>query len=295
MLKNVNRLLMAVAAVSSLLMLSCSPKITAAEAEGVQYIYQVEKLARDVYKYLYEKWQTPVLDIISGSEQSHMDIMKVIINEYKLDDPAEGKGYGEFSNSDLQLLYGSLLESGSASEAKALSTAASIEEFDIVDIEKKVSNSDKGDIIAAYGKLTEGSENHLRIFVAKLTEKGLTYQPQYLSQQDYDQIIKAVTPTTATTVPSGATFGELAVEGKQSYSGNCFNCHADSLSTGPSSSVNLSKYQNAQNLLAKISAMPASGEQERWEVLAYLLVEHGWVSNSVVFNKDTLSQITLSQ
>ena len=302
--KRINYLLLVIAVISMVVLSACSSKTpdtepTDVEKEGIQYIYEVEKVARDVYQYFYDEWETPVQDIISGSEQTHMDIMKELIDKYDLDDPAEGNDYGEFSNSDLQQLYHDLLESGLSSEVDALSTAAMIEEFDIVEIKKYVNNTDRDDIISAYNKLMTGSENHLRIFVAKLKDKVVEYQPQYLSQQDYNQIIATVTTkiTTTTTIsPSeGTIFSELALKGEQSYSGNCVNCHGESLSTGPASNVILSKYQNAQNLLEKISRMPSSGEQEQWEVLSYLLLEHDWVSGTTIFNVDTLSQISLSQ
>jgi len=304
MLKSFAFLLLVIAVISIIVLSACSPKLTDVELtdvekEGVKYIYEVEKLARDVYQYFYDKWETPVQNIISGSEQDHMDIMKELVDKYDLDDPTEGNGYGEFNNSDLQQLYYDLMESGLSAEVDALSTAAMIEEYDILEIRKYVNNTNRDDIISAYNKLTTGSENHLRVFVAKLIDKGVEYQPQYLSQQDYNQIITTVTTevTTTTTISTsnGITFSELALNGKQSYSDNCFNCHGDSLSTGSASYITLSRYQNAQNLLEKISKMPTSGEQEQREVLSYLLLDHDWVSGTTIFNVDTLSQISLSQ
>ncbi len=303
MSKSINYLLLVIAVISMVVLSACSSKtpdveLTDVEKEGIQYIYEVEKVARDVYQYFYDEWETPVLNIISGSEQTHMDILKELIDKYDLDDPAEGNGYGDFSNSDLQQLYHDLIESGLSSEVDALSTAAMIEEFDIVEIKEYANNTDRDDIISAYNKLMEGSESHLRVFVAKLKDKEVEYQPQYLSQQDYNQIIVAVTteiPTTTKSTSTRTTFSELAVNGKQSYSDNCFNCHGVSLSTVSASYDTLSGYQNAQNLLEKISRMPTSGEQEQWEVLSYLLLEHDWVSGTTIFNVDTLSQISLSQ
>jgi mono/diheme cytochrome c family protein len=103
------------------------------------------------------------------------------------------------------------------------------------------------------------------------------------------------TATTTTTSTSKApTFGELAVNGKQTYASVCINCHGESLSIGDASAATLSKYKNAQNLLQKISGMPISGEQKQWEVLSYLLLEHNWVSGTAVFNPNTLSQILLA-
>jgi hypothetical protein len=303
MSKRINCLLLVIAAISMVALSACSPKLTNSEKDGIKYIYEVEKVARDTYTYFFDKWGTPVQLVVSNSEQNHMDIMKELIDKYNLGDPAAGKGYGEFSNSELQQLYHDLVARGSSSEVDALSTAAMIEEFDIVELRKNVANTNREDVLAAYSKLMAGSQNHLEIFTAKLKEKAVVYQPQYLSQQDYNQIIAAVanwnttTATTATTnsTSTAPTFGELAVNGKQSYSSICINCHGESLSTGSASSVTLSKYQNAQKLLEKISGMPISGKQKQWEVLSYLLLEHNWVSGTTIFNPDTLSQIALSQ
>lgn len=296
MSKSIYFLLLVVALISMAVLPACSSKLTDIEKEGILYIHEVEKVARDVYKNFYDKWGTPVQDVISESEQNHMDIMQELIDKYKLDDPAKGKGIGEFSTSELQKLYSDLVALGASSEVNAISTAAMIEEFDIVEIKKYVSDTKSDDVLSGFNQLITGSENHLRIFVANLKEKGTEYQPQYLSQQDYNRIIAAGTPTpTTTTTSAGATFSELAVNGKKFYSSNCINCHGESLSAGTSGYATLSKYQNAQSLLAKIAAMPTSGEQEEWNVLAYLLLEHGWVSGTTVFNANSLSQIPLTK
>ncbi|MDV2989079.1 MAG: DUF2202 domain-containing protein [Dehalogenimonas sp.] len=308
MFKRISYLMLVIAFVSMLVLAACSqdsadvnnpppttPAITDADKEGIVYIYELEKLARDVYQHFYTTWGSPVLNVISGSEQSHMDIMKELMDKYNLANPAAGKGSGEFSTSDLQQMYNALILSGSASEIDALLTAAEIEELDIIDIAEVVAKIDKFDIVSAFNKLTEGSENHLGIFTAKLKELGVEYQPQHISQQEFDRIIATVTTPTATSTPVIATFSELALKGKLSYNGNCFNCHGNSLSTGPSSVAILASYQNAQGLLARISTMPTRGQQDEWEVISYLLLEHNWVSGDAVFNKDTLSQILLTR
>ena len=296
--KRISYLLPVIALISMIALPACSPKLNSSEKDGIKYIYEVEKVARDTYSYFYDKWNTPVQSVVSNSEQNHMDIFKELIDKYNLGDPAAGKGRGEFSNNELQQLYKDLTARGSVSETDALATAAMIEEFDIVELRKNAANTSREDVLTAYGRLMAGSQNHLEIFTAKLKEQAIVYKPQYLSQEDYNQIIAAMTiTTTATTaapVPATSTFGQLAVNGKQSYGSICINCHGESLSTGASSTVTLAKYQNAQKLLAKISGMPMSGVQKQWEVLAYLLLGHDWVSETAIFNPDTLSQITLS-
>ncbi len=296
--KRISYLLPVIALISMIALPACSPKLNSSEKDGIKYIYEVEKVARDTYSYFYDKWNTPVQSVVSNSEQNHMDIFKELIDKYNLGDPAAGKGRGEFSNNELQQLYKDLTARGSVSETDALATAAMIEEFDIVELRKNAANTSREDVLTAYGRLMAGSQNHLEIFTAKLKEQAIVYKPQYLSQEDYNQIIAAMTiTTTATTaapVSATSTFGQLAVNGKQSYGSICINCHGESLSTGASSTVTLAKYQNAQKLLAKISGMPMSGVQKQWEVLSYLLLGHDWVSETAIFNPDTLSQITLS-
>ena len=299
MLRNISFNLLVIAAILMIVPSAYSQKLTDVEKKGIIHIYEVEKVARDVYQILFEKWGTPVLKVISQSEQSHMDIMKELIDKYNLDDPAEGRGYGEFSTSELQKLYNDLVGLGVTSAVDALSTSAMIEEFDIVEIRKYINETDRADIIAAYNKLIEGSESHVLAFVFRLKDKSVEYKPQYLSQQDYDKIIATnITAVTKpiTSVSTGTTFGELALNGKISYRNNCFNCHGDSLSTGSASYNTLTNHQNAQNLLEIIAEMPhTSGEQEQWGVLSYLLLEHDWVSKTTIFSVENLPQISLSK
>ena len=44
-------------------------------------------------------------------------------------------------------------------------------------------------ILTVYGSLMKGSEAHLRAFVAQLALRGYDYEPQFLSQEEYDAII----------------------------------------------------------------------------------------------------------
>ncbi len=46
---------------------------TNSDTAGLLYMREEEKLARDVYDYLYEKWNAIIFDNISNSEQIHMD------------------------------------------------------------------------------------------------------------------------------------------------------------------------------------------------------------------------------
>jgi hypothetical protein len=167
-------------------------ELTAKEIEGILYMREEEKLARDVYLTLYEQWDLSIFQNIANSEQTHMDAVKTLIDRYGLDDPAAGNDVGEFTDPTLGALYADLVATGGQSLTDALHVGAAIEEIDILDLEDYVSQTDAWDIQRVYGSLTKGSRNHLRSFVATLERQtGETYEPQYLDQGTYDDIVSA--------------------------------------------------------------------------------------------------------
>ena len=97
-----------------------------AEVEGLLYMREEEKLARDVYLTLYEKWEMPIFQNISDSEATHMEAVKTLIDRYDLADPAEDKAVGVFVDETLQGLYDQLVAEGSQSLASALRVGAAM-------------------------------------------------------------------------------------------------------------------------------------------------------------------------
>lgn len=164
--------------------------LSEAEKEGILYMREEEKLAHDVYLTLYEKWNLPIFENIGGSEQTHTDAVKILINRYGLEDPYIAEK-GKFSNPKIQELYNTLVEQGNKSSQEALRVGAAIEEIDILDLKDYIAQTDKEDIKLVYENLMKGSRNHLRAFVSTLEKQSIQYTPQYLSQEEYDQIINS--------------------------------------------------------------------------------------------------------
>ena len=169
---------------------SLESQLSETEAEGLIFMREEEKLARDVYLYLYELWGAQVFANIAQSEDSHMQAVLTLIERYGLEDPASSTGHGEFINTDLQKLYDELVAAGSLSLKDAYLVGATIEEVDILDIQTYIDATDHDDIIRVYESLIQGSSNHLRAFVQNIENQiGDSYLPQYLSQEAYDEII----------------------------------------------------------------------------------------------------------
>ena len=164
-------------------------ELSEVDAEGILFMREEEKLARDVYLVLGEQWQMQVFSNIASSESTHMEAVKGLIDHYGLSDPTDGKEIGEFANVDLQALYDQLVAQGSKSLVDALRVGAAIEEIDILDLEERIAQTDKADIQVVYDNLTRGSRNHLRAFVANLERQGVAYEPAYLSPEQFEDIL----------------------------------------------------------------------------------------------------------
>jgi hypothetical protein len=165
-------------------------ELSSEEIAGILYMREEEKLARDVYLKLYEQWGLAIFQNIAGSEQTHMDAIKTLMDVYGLDDPVAGNDVGEFTDPTLQSLYADLVATGSQSLADALRVGAAIEEIDILDLEERIAQTDAGNVQRVYENLTRGSYNHLRSFAATLEQQtGEIYEPQYLDQETYNSAI----------------------------------------------------------------------------------------------------------
>jgi len=159
------------------------------EIEGILWVREEEKLARDVYLTLYEMWGLQVFANIAESEQRHMDAVLKLIETYGLEDPAQDE-IGVFTNPQIQELYNQLVEWGSQSLVDAILVGAYIEELDILDLQERIEAADNPDIIQTYENLMSGSVNHLKAFAAqyeKLT--GEPYTPQLLDEETYKELM----------------------------------------------------------------------------------------------------------
>ncbi len=140
------------------------------EISWLTYMREEEKLARDVYIYLYDEYESRIFNNIAASEQKHMDAIKTLLDRYGISDPAAGKGMGEFINTDIQALYVKLTADGSISLEEALKAGIFIEETDIQDLEKGISTTTHKDIRNVYSNLLRGSLNHLDAFQSELAK-----------------------------------------------------------------------------------------------------------------------------
>jgi hypothetical protein len=161
------------------------------EKKTLLYMLEEEKLARDVYLTLAKEYDLKVFSNIAKSEQTHIDTLKLLVDKYGLDNPIASDEIGQFNDSNLAKLYVDLTTQGSTSNIEALKVGATIEDLDIKDLNEGIKGTDNTDIQQAYQSLLSGSYNHMRAFVNNLKNAGGQYTPQFISQDEYDQILSS--------------------------------------------------------------------------------------------------------
>ena len=161
------------------------------ESAAIIFMREEEKLARDVYLYLYDLWGSQIFINIANSEQMHTDAVLRLIQKYDLADPSLGKLEGEFTDPIFLGLYDMLIAQGTPSLMDALIVGATIEDLDIFDLHRVMTDVDNQDITLVFEMLLKGSRNHMRAFSSQLDGMNVVYTPIYISQEEYDSIINS--------------------------------------------------------------------------------------------------------
>jgi hypothetical protein len=138
--------------------------ITAEEAKWLTWMREEEKLARDVYQQLFEKWNLSIFRNIAASEERHYSSVGTLLSRCGVPDPAQNNPAGVYSDSRLTALYNELMAKGTRSQNDALEVGVLIEKADIADLEAALQATTRLDIKRVYTNLLNGSFNHLEAF-----------------------------------------------------------------------------------------------------------------------------------
>lgn len=165
-----------------------APAISDSELIILLNMKEEEKMARDVYLVLYEKWGSHIFSRISYAEDRHLNAIVLLLKYYGSSDTLVADT-GVFSDPEVQALYIDLVEKGSVSIEEAYMTGALIEEMDINDLTDALGIVSNENIFRVLENLLKGSRNHLRAFYHQINSLGLVYTPVYISQEEYDDIV----------------------------------------------------------------------------------------------------------
>jgi len=162
--------------------------LTPREKDGLIFIWEEEKAARDIYSSLHEKNNLTIFLDLTRSEESHMDQAKAVIEKYDLSLPKDVPE--AFGNQTLQDIHDRLLAEGLESDEQALKAAAEFEEISIMDLEAELAAAENEDIRTMYQGLLAGSRKHLRSYVADLKEQEIEYEPRHLERSEFEETVR---------------------------------------------------------------------------------------------------------
>ncbi len=140
-------------------------KLTVAQKASLLFMYQEEKVARDVYTTLGNKYPTATtFSNIKLSEQTHMDSVKKLCIKYgvNISNINESQA-GVFVLPELQSMYNTLTVQGALSLLEGQKVGVAIEERDIKDL-LTAQVGMPSDVVKVFENLRSGSYNHLNAF-----------------------------------------------------------------------------------------------------------------------------------
>ena len=137
-------------------------ELTEDQKEMLFFIYEEEKLARDVYMSLGKIHKNEdTFSLMQIIEQNHMDLARDLCNTYGIETSRIYEGLiGKFDSPVLQTLYDSCIETGSRSRLDALEVCEFIELTKIEDLEQ-ASIGMPNDVVSVYNNLKKSNLNQL--------------------------------------------------------------------------------------------------------------------------------------
>ena len=165
--------------------------VDAAERAELLHMRQEEKLARDVYRTLYQAWSVPAFDNIAKSEQAHMDLVALILNRYGIPDPLPSNQVGVFADPLFTDLYNIFVAFGTRSQLNAEIVGCVIEDLDIFDLDFALAGTDNRDMGTVWQNLQRGSRNHMRAFYGLIENRGFVYPGFFLDAAAIQAIVNS--------------------------------------------------------------------------------------------------------
>ncbi len=160
----------------------CDPETLAA----LRAQYAEERMAARVYRTLAEQYpQLRPLQNIPLAEDRHAGSVATLLAAA---DPAFSLS-AMIKDPQYSTLGDDLIARGRVSEIEALRVGAWIEEKDILDLRALAARLEHAGARAIVDQLERGSHHHLTAFVRNLRRRGVTYEPQLLSADDFGAIL----------------------------------------------------------------------------------------------------------
>jgi hypothetical protein len=143
---------------------------------SLAYMYDEERLAKEVYLAIYAKQPVQQLSkIASKAEGRHIDAVKDLAQRYGVATPYQQAG--RYATAHIQSLYNKLYAKGIRSQKDALEVGCIVEVVDVEDLNNYINDAQRAnaqDVLQTYNFLLKGSYNHYWAFDKGLKQMGIS-------------------------------------------------------------------------------------------------------------------------
>jgi len=165
--------------------MSSSSSVNNQVRDSLAYMYEEERLAKEVYLSVYQKQRIRQLyKIATNSEERHINAVKDLAQKYGI--RLSPQQTGRYSIGHIQSLFNQLYSKGIRSQKDALEVGCIVEVTDIEDLNKYISEAQRAganDVVQVYDFLRKGSYNHYWAFDRGLKNLGVSNGCCSLGQQ----------------------------------------------------------------------------------------------------------------
>lgn len=141
-----------------------SGELTAEQRTKLAGMAEEEKLARDLYTALGDRYDDATFARVAASEARHLAAVRALLTTYDITDPTAGLAPGEFAGEEATALYEELLAQGETSLDDAYAAARAVEQDDLAALETAAAGVTAEDVAHMYAQLSAASERHLSAF-----------------------------------------------------------------------------------------------------------------------------------
>lgn len=144
--------------------------------KSLAYMYDEERLAKEVYLAIYAKQPVNQLTkIATKAEVRHIDAVKDLAVRYGVATPYQRAG--QYQTAHIQSLYNELYAKGIRSKRDALEVGCMVEVIDVEDLQKYTREAEQAnaqDVVQTYNFLLKGTYNHYWAFDRGLKQLGVS-------------------------------------------------------------------------------------------------------------------------
>ncbi|HWA06428.1 MAG TPA: DUF2202 domain-containing protein [Ignavibacteria bacterium] len=151
-------------------------------------LYQEEKLAYDLYGEFYERWSLGVFNKVQQREAKHVWCVERIMDNYGFDYNTNTSA-GSYPDRDIQKIYDDLTVKGCISDLAALEAAAYIKEKHISQLRERIRYQEDEYIVKVIFLMESAAQSHLRAFVKSIRLSGSDYNPEFLTDDEFSNIM----------------------------------------------------------------------------------------------------------